>query len=122
MPTIISGPTKYIDGQTVTLQCQFNASTIDGVTIAVWKRNNIQLFNSSQYKIDQTISPGIEDLVTSTLRIIDSSYNDGTYSCYCYYNSSLVTSNKPITSNQNSITLTSGKGKGIELYTTSYYP
>ena len=42
----------------------------------------------------------------STLTINISDYY-GTYSCYCYYNSSLVKSNKPIISNEESITLKS---------------
>ena len=98
---------KHKERNDIILQCQFNASTIPGVTVVVWKKNNVQLFNSSHYNIIQS-SVAIEDQVVSTLNIINS--NDdffGTYTCYCYYNSSLVTraSSKPITSDSKSLTL-----------------
>jgi len=112
-PKIISGPVK-LQGQRTTLQCLFNASTLHGVTVVVWKKNNIRLFNSSLYNMIQSSNPEIEDQVVSTL-MINSNDVYGTYTCYCYYNSSLVISNKPVTSNQYSITLRSGT-KGTTTY------
>ena len=107
VPRIVSGPAVQLEGQGPTmLQCQFNASTLNGVTIVVWKRNNIELHNSSLYIITQNIFPGKEDQIVSTLMINSSDYY-GTYTCYCYYNRSLVMSTKPITSNEISITLQS---------------
>ena len=99
IPRIISGPIQLEDQ---TLQCQFNASTLPEVTVVVWERNNIQLSNSSLYKIIQNSIP--EDRVVSTLMINMSDYY-GTYTCCCYYNNSLVTSTKTIKSNSGSLTL-----------------
>ena len=103
LPRIIYGP---IELRLRMLQCQFNASTLQGVTVAVWKKNNMELHNSSDYIIIQNSNPVLEDVVTSALTINSSDYH-GIYSCYCYYNSSLVKSSKPITSNEESITLKS---------------
>ena len=102
IPRIISGPIKLQHQSKIMLQCQFNASTLPEVTVMVWERNNIQLSNSSLYLIIQS-SIG-DDQVVSTLTINNSNYF-GTYTCYCYYNKSLVTSSKPVISNQNSLTL-----------------
>ena len=106
VPRIIDGPIELQDHRPRMLRCQFNASTLQGVTVAVWKENNMELHNSSDYIITQNSNPELEDLVISTLTINSSDYY-GTYSCYCYYNSSLVKSSKPITSNEESITLKS---------------
>ena len=113
IPRIISGPSRLEGQRPIMLQCQFNASTHHGVTIVVWKRNNIELHNSSLYLIVESVSPA-EDHIVSTLMINSSDYY-GTYTCYCYYNRSLVMSTKPITSNEISITLQS------ELYTAHSY-
>ena len=104
IPRIIKGPVQLEGEGSTALQCQFNASTRHGVTIVVWKRNNIELHNSSLYLITQSINPA-EDYVVSTLMINSTSDYYGTYSCYCYYNRSLVMSTKPVTSNEISITL-----------------
>ena len=115
IPRILRGPIKLNDDQSkIMLQCQFNASAIPGVTVGVWKRNDMQLFNASLYQISQESGPGVEDQVISTLTINSSNNYYGTYTCYCYYNRSLVTSSKPITSDSNSLTLESE-------YKASYY-
>ena len=106
LPRIIDGPIELQGHRPRMLQCLFNASTLQGVTVVVWKRNNVKLHNSSHYIITQNYNPELEDLVTSALTINSSDYH-GTYSCYCYYNSSLVKSTKLITSNEASITLKS---------------
>ena len=102
IPRIISGPIKLQHQSRIMLQCQFNASTLPEVTVAVWERNNIQLSNSSLYNIIQS-SIGY-DQVVSTLTINSSDFY-GTYTCYCYYNNSLVKSSKPVMSNQSSLML-----------------
>ena len=102
IPRIISGPIKLQHQRKIMLQCKFNASTLPEVTVVVWERNNIHLSNSSLYNVIQS-SHG-EDQVESTLTINSSDYY-GTYTCYCYYNNSLVTSSKSIMSDQNSLTL-----------------
>ena len=116
IPRILRGPIKVNDDQSkIMLQCQFNASAIPGVTVVVWKRNDIQLFNSTLYQIRQESGPGVEDQVVSTLTINSSNDYYGTYTCYCYYNRSLVTSSKPIASDPKSLTLQS------EYNTALYY-
>ena len=106
IPRIISGP-RQLDGQgPAILQCQFSASAHPGVTIVVWKRNNMKLYNSSLYLITQSSFPGKENHVVSTLMINSSEYY-GTYTCYCYYNRSLVVSTEPVTSNEKFISLQS---------------
>ena len=106
IPRILSGPVQLQHQSKIMLQCQFNASTLKvhmyKVTVVAWKRNNIQLSNSSLYDIIQGSSS--EDVVVSTLMINSTDYY-GTYTCYCYYNNTLITSSKPIISNQNSLTL-----------------
>ena len=106
MPRILSGPIQLQHQSKIMLQCQFNASTLKvhmyEVTVVAWKRNNIQLSNSSLYDIIQGSSS--EDVVVSTLVINNSDYY-GTYTCYCYYNNTLITSSKPIISDQSSLTL-----------------
>ena len=106
LPRIIKGPIELEGHRPRMLQCQFNASTLQGITVVVWKKNNIELQNSSHYIIAQSSNLELEDLVISTLTINSSDYY-GNYSCYCYYNSSLVQSTKPITSNEASIILKS---------------
>ena len=116
IPILLRGPINLNDDQSkIMLWCQFNASTIPGVTVVVWKRNFIQLLNSSLYQITQDSSLTVEDQVISTLTINSSNDYYGIYTCYCYYNSSLVTSSKPITSNGHSLTLQS------EYNMSSYY-
>ena len=106
IPRIFSGPVQIPHQNKIMLQCQFNASTLRvhtyEVTVVAWKRNNIQLSNSSLYNIIQGSSS--EDVVVSTLMINSSDYY-GTYTCYCYYNNSLITSSKHFTSDQSSLTL-----------------
>ena len=99
IPRIISGPIQ-LNHQT--LQCKFIASTLPEVAVVVWEKNSIELSNSSLYNIIQTSIP--EDQVVSTLTISSSDY-DGTYTCYCYYNNSMVTSTKTFMSNSSSLTL-----------------
>ena len=99
IPRIISGPIQ-LNHQT--LQCKFIASTIPEVAVVVWEKNSIQLSNSSLYNIIQNSIP--EDQVISILTINSSDYY-GTYTCYCYYNNSLVTSTKTFRSNLSSLTL-----------------
>ena len=106
LPRIIDGPKELEGHRPRMLRCQFNASTLQGTTVVVWKKNNMELQNSSRYIIAQSNNPEFEDLVVSTLTINSSDYY-GTYSCYCFYNNSLVKSTKPITSNEVSITLKS---------------
>ena len=98
IPRIISGPVQL---KQKTLQCQFIASALPEVTVTAWGRNGTLLSNSSLYNIIQNFTA--EGVVVSTLMINSSDYY-GTYTCYCYYNTSLVTSSKPVVFNQTSLT------------------
>ena len=69
LPRIINGPIELQGHRPRMLQCQFNASTLQGVTVAVWKKNNMELHNSSDYIVTQNSDPELEDLVISTLTI-----------------------------------------------------
>ena len=112
LPRIIDGPKEVEGHRPRMLWCKFNASTLQGTTVVVWKKNNMELQNSSRYIIVQSNNPESEDLVVSTLTINSSDYY-GTYSCYCFYNNSLVKSTKPITSNEVSITFKRGKSHTV---------
>jgi len=91
---------------TTTLQCQFNASTVEDVTIVVWMKGDIVINSSDHYKIKSFTKPAIEDLIISELIISNITTADqGKYSCYCYYNRELVITNKPVISEQRSFTV-----------------
>ena len=107
IPRVISGPkdhTKAKLNDTISLQCQFRAAF--EVTIVVWLKDNFQVKNTQHYNIITTTNPGVEDLIVSNL-IINSitSEDEGNYVCYCYYNRTVVSSSKPVVSNEVSTTV-----------------
>ncbi|XP_065884527.1 uncharacterized protein [Dysidea avara] len=86
-----------------TLQCQFSASTVKDVTIVVWTKSGMAINSSDHYRISTFTKPAIDDLVISELTINTITAADqGRYTCYCYYNGELVTSSKPVISEQRS--------------------
>ena len=86
-----------------TLQCQFSASTVKDVTIVVWTKSGTAINSSDHYRISTFTKPAIDDLVISELTINTITAADqGRYTCYCYYNGELVTSSKPVISEQRS--------------------
>ena len=107
IPRVIAGPKKHIKAKlndTISLQCQFRAAV--EVTIVVWLKDNLPVKNAQHYNIITTTNPGVEDLTVSNLNINSiTSEDEGTYVCYCYYNRSMVTSSKPVVSNEMSATV-----------------
>ena len=86
-----------------TLQCQFNAPTMKDVTVIVWTKDDMAINSSDHYRIRTFTKPGIDDLIVSEITINNIAASDqGKYSCYCYYNRDLVTSSKPVVSEQQS--------------------
>ena len=82
----------------VSLYCLFDTDTMKGATIVVWLKDHSEL---TGYDNDTRHVQGEDDKLISVLKIKRVSNEDqGTYTCYCYYNRSVVTSEKPIRSNQ----------------------
>jgi len=96
------------------LQCQFNAPTLQGVTIVVWMKGDMSIVSSEHYTIVTSSKPGHDSLLVSQLTINSiTSADQGRYSCYCYYNTSLVKSSKQITSNEKTFRVYLKKSKCI---------
>ena len=69
---------------------------MEGATIVVWLKDSAELIN---YDNDTKPVPGRDNEVISILHIENFSLEDqGNYTCYCYYNKTLVTSDKTISS------------------------
>ena len=79
--------------------------------MVVWLKDNLPVKNTQHYNIITTTNPGEDDLIVSNLNINTiTSEDEGTYTCYCYYNRTMVTSNKYVVSNEVFTTLHFGKG------------
>ena len=86
------------ENDNVSLHCSFNASTMDGATIVVWLKDNSVI---KGYDNETRPVQGKNDELISTLHIRNFTRKDqGVYTCYCYYNESLVTSHKLVTSDE----------------------
>ena len=111
-PKITDAPNKHIKtklNDSISLQCQFRAPI--GVTIVVWLKDNLPVKNTQHYNIITTTNPGVDDLIVSNLNIATiTSEDEGTYTCYCYYNRTMVTSSKTVVSNKMSTTVHLRKG------------
>ena len=97
----------------VKIHCSFNASTMDGATIVVWLKDSIVI---SGYDNETRPVEGMDNVIISILKIENFTHgNQGEYACYCYYNQSIVTSDKLVTSDQAKANIhtdcDSGKGK-----------
>ena len=80
------------------VHCLFNAATMEGATIVVWLKDHSEI---SGYDNETRPIPGKDDEVMSILNIKKFSHEDqGRYTCYCYYNKSIVTSDKTVISDQ----------------------
>ena len=88
--------------QNVQFTCEFKAPTRAGVSIVVWLKDDFAVIHSSShYKISvnssMTVGPVGENIdhFISTLSILSVNDEDeGKYTCYCYYNTTMVTSTK----------------------------
>ena len=82
--------------ENVKIYCTFNASTMDGATIVVWLKDHtvISGYNNETRPVE-------DNGILSILNFESFTHEDqGKYTCYCYYNQSIVTSTKPVTSDQ----------------------
>lgn len=116
IPEIIGNSSTNVPTElngTVALRCKFRTATHNGVTIVVWLKDGLHKINSTEhYTITTTTNPGVVDLIISELKInIVTTDDQGAYSCYCYYNTSLVTSSKPIKSNRKVFEVNISKGR-----------
>ena len=88
----------YTINDTASLHCTFNAATMEGATIVVWLKGRSEI---TGYDNDTRPAPGEDNVVVSTIYIKSFSRDDqGDYTCYCYYNKSIVTSDKTVTSDR----------------------
>ena len=100
LPKVIAGSNNHINtklNDTISLQCQFRAPF--EVTIVVWLKDNLPVKNTQHYNIITTTNPGVDDFIVSNLNINTiTSEDEGTYTCYCYYNKTMVTTSKTVLS------------------------
>jgi len=93
-------------GAEVSFTCHLEAPTKPGVSVIVWLKNDFQVTESSHFTISTTTEPTSKFQITTTLTISSvTTEDDGKYTCYCYYNRSMVTSSQYVTSNQKSASL-----------------
>lgn len=83
---------------------------MEGITTVVWSKSNLTIKNQDHYEIKSGPVHGKDNEIKSTLTIYNFTSDDqGTYTCYCYYNSTLITSRSkhdiPVTSGSKSTTL-----------------
>ena len=71
---------------------------MEGATIVVWLKDQIEI---TGYDNETKPVEGEDNKLKSTIYIKSFSRDDqGDYTCYCYYNKSIVTSDKTVTSDQ----------------------
>ena len=74
---------------------------MDGATVVVWLKDKS---NISSYENDTGPVQGKNNELMSILYIRNFTHKDqGEYTCYCYYNKSLVTSHEVVTSDEATI-------------------
>ena len=94
------------------LTCAIKAPTKDRVSIVVWLKNDFEVTQSSHSTITTVADPTTKNLLLTTLTIFSvTSEDNGKYSCYCYYNRSMVSSAQYVTSTQKSANLHVKNGK-----------
>ena len=80
------------------LSCTFNTATMEGATIVVWLKGHIEI---TGYDNETKPVKGVDNGLISILYIKNFSHDDqGDYTCYCYYNKSIVISDKTVTSDR----------------------
>jgi len=113
VPKVINSSSNYVlakINQKATLQCQFRAPI--EVTVVVWLKDNLPVKNTQHYNIITATNPGVDDLIVSNLNINSiTSKDEGIYSCYCYYNTTMVITSKRIISDRALFNVSVDKGK-----------
>ena len=94
-------------GHSTRFSCTYNASSVPNLTITRWSVNGVVIpHNTSQFTLITEYGIYELDEVKSTLIISNVNYgNDGTYTCWCEYNSSLIFNNKLFRSAYSSVRL-----------------
>ena len=103
----------------VKIYCTFNASTKDGATIVVWLKDHSVISGC-----DNETGPvqGVNNVIISILNLKNLTHHQGKYTCYCYYNQSIVMSNKPISSDHTTINVHTDCATGkVKTVKTSYF-
>ena len=99
IPKIISSSSNEVCAtvnDSVSLHCTFNTATMEGVTIVVWLKDQSEI---TGYDNETRPVQGEDDVLVSILNMKKFRLKDqGEYTCYCYYNQSMVTSDKPVKS------------------------
>ena len=98
LPEVTTGPEDVTPktSQNVRFTCEFKAPTQAGVSIVVWLKDDFAVIHSSShYKISVNTIGENTDHFISTLSILSVTDEDeGKYTCYCYYNTTMVISTK----------------------------
>ena len=94
-PSLIKPPTNLTAKihTTVQFQCHFKASTIKYLTATEWFKDEdiTPITNTSKHQIIQVSDPEKDNTIFSELSISNVSGSDqGNYSCYCYYNETVL--------------------------------
>ena len=94
-PSLIIPPANLTEKQhaNAQFQCQFKASTIRYLTTIKWFKGEdvTAITNTSKYQVIQGSQPDEKDVIFSELNVVDVSVSDeGNYSCYCYYNETVL--------------------------------
>ena len=89
------GPTNVtVDQNTIAhFECHFNALTQDFLTIVEWLKDDGDITNtsSSKYLITRRVESEQTNVIFAELNIFNVSRSDqGSYSCKCYYNSTVL--------------------------------
>lgn len=72
-------------------QCHFRASTIEYVTIIKWFKDEYIITNTTKYQVIQRPDSQKDNVMFSVLNVLGVSKDDeGNYSCYCYYNETIL--------------------------------
>ena len=98
LPEVTDGPEDVTakTSQDVQFTCEFKAPTQAGVSIVVWLKDDFAVIHSSShYNISIVVGKKSDHFMTSTLSILSITDKDeGKYTCYCYYNTTIVLSTK----------------------------
>ena len=94
-PSLIKPPANVTAKQhaNAQFQCQFKASTVKYLTTIKWFKGEdiTAITNTSKHQVIQGSQPDENDVIFSELNVVNVSTSDeGNYSCYCYYNRTIL--------------------------------
>ena len=106
-------------------QCEFRASTytMEPLTIIKWFKDKHVITNTTKYQVIQQPDPQEANTIFSILNILNVSRKDeGNYSCYCYYNETILDEfhiNTPLNTNEG-LGVLKVLGMDIYIYSNMY--